>query len=322
MPRKSPFKIVLTEDEKMELERMARKYTGPYFTVVRAKIILLAAQGLSNKLIAERLDLPRQIVSKWRKRFFEKRLDGLSDNPRAGRPAQFSPEEVVTVKAIACELPARKGLPLSRFSRGDLKRYVEKVGLISKISAITIWRWLRADAIKPWQYRSWLFPRDPQFSAKADPILDLYQKISQGLPLDAADYVLSTDEKTSIQARKRKAETDPTSPNRTKRVEAEYERKGALAYLAAWDVHRAKIFGRCELKTGIKSFERLVDQVMSQEPYRSARRVFWIMDNGSSHRGQPSNDRLTKKWKNIIPVHTPVHALAFTRIFMWTHRFL
>jgi hypothetical protein len=92
------------------------------------------------------------------------------------------------------------------------------------------------------------------------------------------------------------------------RVEHEYERKGALAYLAAWDVHRAKIFGRCEQKTGIAPFERLVDQVMSQEPYRSAERVFWIMDNGSSHRGESSDKRLVKRWPTIVPVHTPVHA--------------
>lgn len=92
------------------------------------------------------------------------------------------------------------------------------------------------------------------------------------------------------------------------RVEHEYQRKGAWAYLAAWDVRRAKIFGRCEHKSGIQPFKRLVDQVMSREPYASADRVFWIMDNGSSHRGQKSDDRMMKWWPNIIPVHTPVHA--------------
>jgi hypothetical protein len=220
----------------------------------------------------------------------------------------------VAVKALACELPSRLGVPLSRFSREDLKRYVVEHGIVACISGITIWRWLSADAIKPWQYRSWIFPRDPQFAIKAGPILDLYQKKWQGLSLGPTDYVISTDEKTSIQARKRKAETLPPQSGSTMRVEHEYERKGALAYLAAWDVHRAKIFGRCERKTGIKPFERLVDQVMSQEPYRSARRVFWIMDNGSSHRGQSSDDRLVKRWGSIIPVHTPVHASWLNQI--------
>jgi len=215
---------------------------------------------------------------------------------------------VVAVKALACELPARLGVPLSRFSREDLRRYVMEHGIVARISGVTIWRWLNADAIRPWQYRSWIFPRDPLFAIKAGPILDLYQKKWEGLSLGPQDYVISTDEKTSIQARKRKAETLPPRPGCSMRVEHEYERKGSWAYLAAWDVHRAKIFGRCERKTGIKPFERLVAQVMSEEPYRSARRVFWIMDNGSSHRGQPSDKRLVQQWKTIVPVHTPVHA--------------
>jgi len=92
MPRKSPYSIELSQEEKTTLEAMAQKYTAPYVSVVRAKIVLLAAQGLSNDQIGARLDLPRQIVSKWRKRFFEKRLSGLSDQSRPGRPARFSPQ--------------------------------------------------------------------------------------------------------------------------------------------------------------------------------------------------------------------------------------
>jgi len=92
------------------------------------------------------------------------------------------------------------------------------------------------------------------------------------------------------------------------RVEHEYRRRGAWAYLAAWDVRRGRIFGRCESKTGIAPFGRLVRQVMSREPYRSAPRVFWIMDNGSAHRGMPSRVRLQSQWPNLIVVHTPVHA--------------
>lgn len=214
----------------------------------------------------------------------------------------------MTIKALACELPKRLGLPLSRLSRQDLRRYSIENGLVADISGTTIWRWLHADAIKPWQQRSWIFPRDSLFAQKAGAILDLYEHCWQGQPLGPRDYVVSTDEKTSIQARKRKAATLPPRPGSAMRVEHEYERKGALAYLAAWDVHRAKIFGRCEQKTGIAPFERLVDQVMSQEPYRSAERVFWIMDNGSSHRGESSDQRLVKRWQTIVPVHTPVHA--------------
>ena len=229
-------------------------------------------------------------------------------NPDPGGPPGFPPRIVVAVKALACELPKQLGIPLSRFSLKDLQRHVQEQGIVASISGITIWRWLSKDAIRPWQYRSWIFPRDPQFVDKAGPILDLYQKMWQSIPLGPNDYVVSTDEKTSIQARKRKAETLPPTAGVPMRVEHEYERKGAFAYLAAWDVHRAKIFGQCGPKSGIKPFERLVEHVMNQEPYRSARRVFWIMDNGSSHRGVTSDNRIITRWKNIIPVHTPVHA--------------
>lgn len=97
-------------------------------------------------------------------------------------------------------------------------------------------------------------------------------------------------------------------------VEFEYERAGAIAYMAAWDVHRAKVFGICTKSTGIESYHRLVDLVMEQEPYRSANRVFWITDNGSSHRGQTSVTRLTQWHPNAIQVHTPVHASWLNQI--------
>jgi transposase len=92
MPRHSPFRIQLTREERRELEARARKYTSPYRDVIRAKIVLLAAEGLGNDLIAARLDTPRQIVSKWRHRFFEDRLPGLEEEPRGGRAARFSPQ--------------------------------------------------------------------------------------------------------------------------------------------------------------------------------------------------------------------------------------
>jgi len=173
---------------------------------------------------------------------------------------------------------------------------------------------LHEDAIRPWFHRSWIYPRDPKFLEKAGRILDLYAQEWEGKSLGPGDYVISADEKTSIQARVRSHPTTAPSSGEPMRVEHEYTRAGAWTYLAAWDVHRPIIFGRCEGKSGIKPFDRLMDKVMSKVPYRTARRVFWIIDNGSSHRGEPLVERLEKKWPNAIAVHLPNHASWLNQI--------
>ena len=221
---------------------------------------------------------------------------------------------MVEVKALACELPSEAGLPFSRFSCTDLAREAVRRGIVAAISGRTVWRWLDADAIRPWSYRSWIFPRDKRFAEKAGRVLDLYQGVWEGETLGPDDYVISADEKTSIQARRPVAEGQGPASGRVRRVEFEYERGGALAYLAAWDVRRAKVFGLCVPTTGIEPYHRLVDLVMGQEPYRSARRVFWIADNGSSHRGEVSKQRMAKWHENALQVHTPVHASWLNQI--------
>ena len=143
-------------------------------------------------------------------------------------------------------------------------------------------------------------------------MLDLYDRTWDGEPLGAGDYVISADEKTPIQARCHP--TLPAGKARQIRVNHDYHRRGAVAYLAAYDVHRGKVFGRCENTTGIEPFRRLVHQVMTAEPYAPADRVFWIVDNGSSHRGQAAIDRLTEHYPNVIMVHTPVHASWLNQI--------
>jgi hypothetical protein len=216
--------------------------------------------------------------------------------------------QIAEVKALACQLPAETGVPLSRWSCPELADQVVARGIAPAISASTVRRILAADTLKPWQYRSWLFIRDPAFATKAARVLDLYARIWDGRPLGEQEYVISSDEKTSIQARCRCHPTLPPGTSRTMRVEHEYDRGGALAYLAAYDVHRAHVIGLCSDTTGIDPFMELVDEVMTQEPYASAKRVFWVVDNGSSHRGQAAIDRLTKRYPNAVMVHTPVHA--------------
>ncbi len=223
------------------------------------------------------------------------------------------------MKAIACALPREHDLPLSRFSRTELHRLVIERG-VCEASASTIARWLAEDALKPWQHRSWIFPTDPAFLEKAGPVLDLYQGRFEGRLLHPGEFVICADEKPSIQARARvHPPLSPCSGSRGQRVEHTYKRRGALTYLAALDIgrrggRRPRLFGRSEPRSGIEPFDRLVWQVMSKEPYASARRVFWIVDNGSSHRGQKSVERLERRWPNLVLVHLPVHASWLNQI--------
>jgi hypothetical protein len=252
--------------------------------------------------------MSRTTVQRWRARFLADGCAGLQDRPRAGRPKVLPATTHALVVALACERPAERCVPLSRYSMSDLAAEAAQVlGATEAPSRSTVWRWLMQDALRPWQHECWIFPRDPHFLELAGPVLDLYACRWQGRPLWHAEDVLSADEQTSIQARRRLHLTLPPGPQQAARVEHDYARQGAVQYLAAWDVHRAVVFGRCEPKIGKAAFGRLVDQVRNQEPSRSARRVCWIVDNGSSHRGQRAADELRAHHPRIVVVHTPVH---------------
>jgi DDE superfamily endonuclease len=242
---------------------------------------------------------------------------GGNAGPQAGLPSRttpgvaaspsFPPLDRAIVTSIACDVVARTGNPLSRQSTTDLAKRAQ-AELDKPISRSTVWRILDEDAIKPWQYEHWIFPRAADFFAKAAVVLDLYEGCWQGERLDPFDRIISADEKTSIQARIRCQATLGPGLQRRRRVEAEYERGGALQYLAGWDVQEGLVTGRCEAKTGIEPFGRLVHQVMGRPEYRSAPRVFWVVDNGSSHRGEAAVKRLRGAYPNVLLVHTPVHA--------------
>jgi transposase len=303
----SPYQIVLSAREAAVLAARSRSVRGPYRDRLRAKIVLAAAAGQANAAIAAKLGVCTDTVRQWRGRFAEGRLAGLADAPRSGRPPVFTAADRAEAVALACALPAESGVPLSRWSGPDLAHELAaRCGIA--VSASTIGRWLARDALKPWQHRSWISVRDPQFAARAAPVLDLYAGIWDGRRLGPDDYVICADEKTSIQARCRCHPTLARGKARAMRVEHDYDRGGALAYLAAWDVHRGRVTGRCEDTTGIAPFARLVEQVMTAEPYASADRVFWIVDNGSSHRGAASVERMARAWPNAQLIHLPAHA--------------
>ena len=310
----SPYVIRLGDAERAELESLSRRTTAPFRLVVRARVVLLAADGVANCAIAERLGLCQDTARKWRRRYGEQGIEGLADAPRPGRPRVFPATVVAGVKALACEMPAASGMPLARWTCPELARHAAASGIAPAPSASTVRRWLADDALKPWQHRSWIFPRDPYFALKGGRVLDLYQRTWEGQPLGEDEYVLSADEKPGVQARSRVHLPLPPGRRRAMRAESEYLRCGTLAYLAAYDVHRARVFGRCEPSTGIKPFTALADQVMHAEPYASAWQVFWVVDNGASHRNWAAAARLSDAYPNAQMVHLPVHASWLNQI--------
>jgi transposase len=308
MVMSSPFVITLSESDRAELTARAQAAKIAYRDVLRAKIILACAAGISHAAIAADLRICDDTVRKWRRRFASEGLAGLKDLPRPGRAATFTPVQKAEIKALTCTPPTDSELPLARWSTGELAAAAIAQGLVDTISPATIGRWLNADAIKPWQHRSWIFPRDPDFAAKAARVLDLYARCWKGEPLEDDEYVISADEKSQLQALQRRHPSLPAAPGRTRRVEFEYRRGGTLAYLAALDVHHAKVIGTIAPSTGIVPFSELVTQVMTTEPYASARRVFWVVDNGSSHAGQVSIERMKTAWPTAELIHLPIHA--------------
>ncbi|MFD4876868.1 helix-turn-helix domain-containing protein [Streptomyces sp. NPDC058420] len=162
----------LTASERHRLKKTAYGHKTPHQTRRRATIVLLAARGRGN-----------------------------ADRKRSGRPPTSTALQITEVKALACQLPTESGAPLSRCSYPQLAREAVTRAITDTISASTVRRWLKADALKPWRHRSWTFLRDPDFRATAQRVLDLHARIFDGAPLGEDEYVISADEKTSVQAR-------------------------------------------------------------------------------------------------------------------------
>ena len=308
MPLLRAVPVVLSAGERTTLKKRVRGAKTPHRDRLRAQIVLAAARGHDNARIAADLAITVDTVRKWRGRFACRGLAGLADLPRCGRPRRISELTRAAMVALACQLPAATGVPLSRWTGPELLAEITRAGTASQISVSSVLRILAEHPVKPWQYQSWISPRAPDFAAKATVILDLYQGFYQGRRLRPGDRILSVDAKPSIQARGRRHPASPAARGKPVRVEHEYVRHGALALLAALDVHTGTVFAATPATTGIAPFMDLMSQVMSQPEYQDAPRVFVIVDNGSDHRGQAATDRLRDAYPNAIMIHTPVHA--------------
>ncbi len=250
--------IDLTDPQRRELAGLIRAGTTAQRLALRALIVLMAADGQSTTAIAASLDVCEDTARKWRRRWCQTpswRRSVMRNGPVVAR---FSPR---------CRSPGSRRWPAGhqtaagcRCRGGRVRNWPgrsPRTGSASPSQPRRCAGWLTEDTIKPWQYRSWIFITDPDFQAKAQKVLDLYARTWNGKPLTANEYVISADEKTSIQARCRCLPTLPPGRARMMRVNHDYHRGGAVAYLAAYDVHRAKIHGRCEDTTGIVPFTAL-----------------------------------------------------------------
>lgn len=312
------YRIRLSGKEKQELRQAKRKGRKNARLVIRILIILWADQGHTIAQTAALLGCCEQTVLNWRKRFLERRAEGpviaLMDLPRSGRPPLYSVQERVQIVALVCEILHEHDVPLSRFSNHDLHRMIlDKEDSLTHLSHTSLARILAENVLQPWRYRYWLFPRDPDFVAKACIILDLYAGFWEGQRLAADEYLLCADEKR-IQLLRRCHPGLPAMPGSEQRVEFEYERLGTVAYLAAWDVFRAKVFGRVAPTASIATFNELLELVMTQPPYRDSARTFWIVDGGPAHHPSTFPARLQGMYPNAVAVFLPTHASWLSQI--------
>ena len=290
------------------MKKRARGAKTPWRDRLRAQIVLAAARGRGNARIAHDLGIGQDTARKWRGRFAVRGLDGLADQPRPGRPRRISEMDRAAVVALACQLPAATGVPLGRWTGPELAAELAARGLAIPMSASSVLRILAEHPVKPWQYQSWIYPRDPDFEAKAKVIVDLYQGFYQGKPLGAGDRILSFDAKPQINARRRLPSHPARRARQARPLRARVQAPGSLRCWPRLDVHTGQVFASTPVTTGIKPFMDLAGQVMARPEYKNAPRVFVIADNGSDHRGQAAITRLARAHPNAIMIHTPVHA--------------
>jgi transposase len=310
---KAKHQIELTEEERQELLKLAASRTQPSGLVVRARIILLAADGLPMSEIGLRLKLTRNTVKKWIRRYKQNPENGLKDLPRDGRPPTFNAFVAIHIVKIACEMPSVRGRSLDRWDCGEIARELVRTGVVLTISDETVRRILETHHIKPWRYHMWLSekkPRDEQFCLCIRALIDLYFR-----PLTDEECVLSVDENTSIQARRRIAPLIAAAPDRPVLCEHEYERKGALNLFAAFDTRTGKVYGKCygrKRQVEFIDFLEYLDAVIDPK----IKTIHIVCDNVSVHHGKQ-----VKKWLAAHPrfvLHfTPVHCSWMNQVEQW-----
>ena len=266
MPISSPVLIELSEDERAQLEGWARRHTSAQALALRSRVVLLAAEGLNNTEIAERLGVHRPMVRKWRGRFAEDRLDGLTDEPRPGRPRTITDAEVDEVIVKTLERTPKNAMHWSTRSMAA------EVGLTQ--SAVSkIWR---AFGLQPHRQETWKLSRDPRFIEKVRDVVGLYLD-----PPERA-VVLCVDEKSQIQALDRTAPILPMLPGTPQRATHDYKRSGTSSLYAALDLTTGKVIGRLHSRHRQVEFKQFLHTLDREVPPEFE--VHLVLDNSSTHK--------------------------------------
>jgi transposase len=300
----------------MELEKLTRQRTARHDMVIRVKGILLLAQGASVTEASRQVGISRQYLRQWAKRYLQDGIFGLKDEARSGRPSQYSHEVVMHVIKIACEMPEKYGRSLCLWDCEEIAKELIREGIVESITAETIRRILLSCKLKPWRHHMWLSekksnPRDAEFVARVREIIDIYTR-----KLSPHEIVICIDEKTSIQARTRVAETKSALPDKVPvRVEHEYKRSGALNLFASFNTRTGNIEGKCYARKRQVEFIDFLNDIEKMTDV-NLQIIHVVCDNCSTHHGKE-----VQKWLEKHPrfqFHfTPVHCSWMDQVEQW-----
>ena len=281
--------LILTDEERTELENLSRRTTVDYRIGLRARMILLSADGHSNIEVGRRLSCSRATVEKWRKRWFEEGLDGVSDAPRSGGPRSITDEHVEEVIGLTLESKPKGA------THWSTRSMAEKTGL-SKDSIARIWR---AFGLKPHRSETFQLSSDPFFVDKVRDVVGLYMNP----PANAV--VLSADEKSQIQALNRTQPLLPMRPGQLERRTPEYQRNGTTTLFAALNVATGNVLGKCYPRHRAVEFVKFLRLIDRSVPKHLD--VHLIVDNYGTHKGATAKAFLAKRPRFHLHF-TPTHA--------------
>jgi len=280
------------------LESIVRSASAAQRDVLRARVVLLAAQGQRNEQIQERLKVSKRVVILWRRRFATRRLGGLVDQPGRGRKRKYDAAVRHRIAATACSTPPES--VGTHWSVRTLARHLGvDVGIVQRV--------LAAESIQPHRFRYWKQSDDPEFEPKMLAIVGLYMHPPEN------GVVISVDEKTSIQALDRTQPRLPLKPHQIERLSHEYKRNGTASLLAALEVHSGRVRAETIRRNNSVTFVRFLRRLLNAYP---GKELHIIADNGSSHRSKKTRAWVAKQ-KRLHLAFTPTHASWLNQIEIW-----